>query len=77
VRPFLNESATFTITGPGITGDTTITSATFSFGTTSGVTVSGVSVPEPSSLILCLSGIGLAGTIGIHRRRRDRQAAGA
>src|SRR5262249_11923117 len=49
-NPFLFESATFTITGTGITADTTITSATFSFGTTSGVDVPGVPgviVPEP------------------------------
>jgi hypothetical protein len=69
-NPFLFESATFTITGTGITADTTITSATFSFGTTSGVTVGGVAAPEPSSLVLALCGIGVAGLVGGYRSRR-------
>src|SRR5262249_866643 len=33
-NPFLNDVATFSITGSGITADTTITGVTFSFGTT-------------------------------------------
>ena len=69
-NPFLFESATFTITGAGITADTTITSATFSFGTTAGVTVGGVAVPEPSSLVLALCGIGVVGLVGSYRSRR-------
>jgi hypothetical protein len=71
-NPFLFESATFTITGAGITADTTITSATFSFGTTSGVTVGGVPgfVPEPSSLVLALCGLGVVGLAGSYRSRR-------
>src|SRR5262249_48945213 len=76
-NPFLFESATFTITGAGITADTTITSATFSFGTTRGVDVPGVIVPEPSSLVLCLSGVGLAGMFGIFRQWRGRGAVSA
>jgi hypothetical protein len=75
-NPFLFESATFTITGTGITADTTITSATFSFGATSGVTVGGVPVvPEPSSLVLALCGIGVAGLVGSYRSRRRRTVA--
>jgi hypothetical protein len=72
-NPFLSQSATFTITGTGITADTTITSATFSFGTTSGVTIVGVpvaTVPEPVSLVLALCGIGTVGLVGIYRSRR-------
>jgi hypothetical protein len=75
-NPFLNQSATFTITGAGITADTTITSATFSFGTASGVTVAGVSVPEPSAVVICLTGMSLAGIIGICRSRRRGRSVG-
>ena len=73
-NPFLFETATFTITGAGITADTTVTSATFSFGTTEGAnTVPGIpstSIPEPSSLVLGLIGFGLVGTVGLYRKRR-------
>src|SRR5579883_76525 len=57
---FLDQSATFTFTGSTLTANTTITSATFWFGTTSGVMVVGhsVSVPEPSSLVLYLLVLG-------------------
>jgi hypothetical protein len=75
-NPFLNGSATFTITGSGITADTTITSATFSFGTSAGATVQGV-VPEPSSLVLSLSGIGVVGLVGLYQSRRRRQSRDA
>jgi hypothetical protein len=51
-NPFLNQSATFTFTDSSITAGTTVTGATFSFGTTSGVNVPGVPVPEPTSLEL-------------------------
>jgi hypothetical protein len=76
-NPFLNQTATFTIDGAGITAATTITSATFSFGTTSGIFVHGQVVPEPSSLILSLCGLGLVGSIGIYRSRRRRQTVAA
>ena len=62
-NPFLNGSATFVITGPGITSSTTITSATFSFGTTSGMTVEGTPVPEPSAQLLL--GLGTLGLMGL------------
>jgi hypothetical protein len=68
-NPFLNQSASFTITGSGITANTTITSATFSFGTTSGVNVQGVPVPEPHSLVLSLTGIGVIGLLMLYRSR--------
>jgi hypothetical protein len=69
-NPFLNQSATFTITAPNVSADTTITAATFSFGTTAGVLIPGVpAVPEPSSLVLGLLGLGLVGSIGSYRRR--------
>jgi hypothetical protein len=70
-NPFLNESAVFTITGSGITSDTTITSVTFSFGTTEGkYLVTGQAVPEPGSLILGTLGLGLVGVVGFCRSRR-------
>ena len=61
-NPFLNGSATFVITGPDITSSTTITSVTFSFGTTEGAaTVGGVprAVPEPSAALFL--GLGILG----------------
>jgi hypothetical protein len=69
-NPFLNQTAMFVISLLGITPSTTITSATFSFGTTAGINVSGVpsAVPLPGALSLfatALVGIALLG-----RRRR-------
>lgn len=61
---FLNQSATFTLTGAGLTLATTITSATFAFGTGSPVDRGGQlivsSVPEPSPLALAATAIPLA-----------------
>jgi hypothetical protein len=70
-NPFLNQSVMFTITAPNVSADTTITAAIFSFGTTEGASlIPGVlSVPEPSSLVLGLLGLGLGGSIGFYRRR--------
>jgi hypothetical protein len=72
-NPFLYESATFTITGAGITSNTTIASATFSFGTSAGDDVRGTQVvttttPEPSTI--AIAGLGALGFIGYGLRRR-------
>jgi hypothetical protein len=63
-NPFINQTATFAVAVAGVTATTTITSATFSFGTTAGVNIGGTpstpGVPEPSSLALGATVIGMA-----------------
>jgi hypothetical protein len=70
-NPFLAGPVSFTLDIQGVTDATTVTSATFSFGTTSGVIVPGAPqpfVPEPSSLVLV--GVAIAGLAVRHGRRR-------
>ena len=73
-NPFLDQIATFVVDVPGVTDTTTVTSATFSFGTVAGVNVAGVPAgtvptPEPSSIVLL--GAGLLATILIRKRQLD------
>jgi hypothetical protein len=64
-NPFLNQSATFTLAIAGVTDSTTITGATFSFGTVAGQNnvpgTPGGNVPEPATYALLASGLGLIG----------------
>ncbi|HSR07537.1 MAG TPA: PEP-CTERM sorting domain-containing protein [Bryobacteraceae bacterium] len=77
-NPFLSKSVTFIIDIAGVTSATTVTSATFAFGTTPGQFLvkgcvstdpsCGLSqVPEPVSLVL--TGSGLIGLLFLRRRR--------
>jgi hypothetical protein len=64
-NPFLSETASFSISAPGVTADTLVTEVVFSFGTVPGETIT---VPEPVGLTL--GGLGL-GLVGLVRRRRS------
>jgi hypothetical protein len=69
-NPFLGLSATFTLNVPGVTANSTISAATFGFGTTAGDNVVGdhvQPVPEPSTIVL--ASLALA-SVGLYRRRR-------
>ena len=78
-NPFLDGTATFTFAVAGVTADSTVTAATFSFGTTLGNDVTGTctdcggggglgGVPEPLSLFLMGGGLLGIGIFGKFRR---------
>jgi hypothetical protein len=70
-NPFLNQTATFTIMDGTITAATTVTAATFSFGTTAGSNVVGVptTTPEPTTLVSLGGALLLLGAVGRMRKR--------
>jgi len=74
-NPFINQTATFTISNAAITAATLITSAVFSFGTTAGINVTGVPstnpVPLPGALPLFATGLG---GLLLMRWKRKRKA---
>jgi hypothetical protein len=57
-NPFLFGPVTFTLSVTGVTSSSTITAATFSFGTSAGQNVQAVPEPAPFSLALCLTALG-------------------
>jgi hypothetical protein len=67
-NPFVNQTATFTITG--IPTDETVDNLIFSFSTTPGDNVPGLLVPEPASVVLLGTGLLALGVI----LRRGRKA---
>jgi hypothetical protein len=72
-NPFINQTATWVIDAPNVSADTTIKSATFSFGTTAGINVRGTATPEPS--FYGVLALGLAGLLmGVRRQRRTAAA---
>ena len=61
-NPFLNDTATFNLAISGVTAATTISSATFSYGTTAGINVAGVpttspTIPEPATYAMLGTGL--------------------
>ncbi|MFO0841616.1 MAG: PEP-CTERM sorting domain-containing protein [Gemmataceae bacterium] len=75
-NPFLFGPVTFTLSVLGVTDASTISAATFSFGTEHGDNVPGVpsdtpGVPEPASILMGLTAVaGLGGFAGWRRRRQ-------
>jgi hypothetical protein len=74
-NPFLNQTATFDLSVAGVTAATTITSATFSFGTTAGIDVPGTpgtpvsGVPEPATWGMLGTGLLALSIFGKRLRR--------
>jgi hypothetical protein len=76
-NPFLESGVTFSLAVPGVTAATTVTSATFSFGTLAGDTLAGTNrtlIPEPSTWTLFL--IGITAGFGLSLRRRKGSKRG-
>ena len=76
-NPFLNQTALFVISLTGITPSTSITSSTFSFGTTAGINVPGVpsAIPLPGALPLFATGVVGLGLLGWRKKRKAQAAA--
>jgi hypothetical protein len=79
-NPFLDQSATWTFAAGGVTSDTTVTAATFQFGTTDGqdlATGVAVATPEPASSALMLGAAGFGAAILRRRFRSSRSEVNA
>jgi len=66
-NPFLNQTATFTMTISGLTSVSQLSNVSISFGTTAGDNVPVTNLPEPTTMMLL--GTGLLGVAGVARRR--------
>ena len=78
-NPFLDGTATFMLDITGVTADTTVTSATFSFGTTEGTELvpgtprnQNPTVPEPSTYVMMTVGLGLVRLVQVRRSKATR-----
>jgi hypothetical protein len=74
-NPFSNQMVQFSIDVAGLTAAATVTSATFSFGTTAGVNVAGEVVPLPAALPLFGTGLGAMGLLAWRRKRKAQAVA--
>lgn len=79
-NPFLDGTAMFTLDVPGVTSATTVTSAIFSFGTSSdcdlctapGTPRNNPTVPEPGTYVMIAVGLGLVGLAQLRRSKATR-----
>ena len=72
---FMSGVATFDLTFTGMTDASAITALRFEFGTAAGTNVTGLAVPEPSSLVM--AGLSSLGLLAVRVRRRLRETAGS